>query len=484
MTEEQYKRSNNIAYPIIIFIFSLVLLLLLAAVFQTGATFPVMIQIISILVCTAVATVFFVTKKGEKISMVMITFMGAVMYAVIMIFNSTEISFLYGLPILFACIAYLNKRVIFAGDSFILVFYVIHVIKMQLNGTLDGQVALVSGVVVVLCCIASYMAISLLHKYNDEIMEAITKKAKEQQESADIMREVAKNITSVFASSRDVINQLSEAIKTNDLSMKNIADSTENTANAIQEQATMCNEIQNNTDQAEQKTESMIQASDRAKATITEGAQIIAELKNQAEIVNVNNNITVQTTEKLSARVNEVNNILDAILSISSQTNLLALNASIEAARAGEAGKGFAVVADEIRTLSEDTRESANQITNIISELVKDVESTNSSVEESSKTIMKQSDMIDETKLKFETIETEVNDLIENIYNTEKIMKEIIHATGIINDNITHLSATSEEVVASSEEGVRMSEISIENLQAVNNSFTEIYELAKNLENA
>ena len=63
-------------------------------------------------------------------------------------------------------------------------------------------------------------------------------------------------------------------------------------------------------------------------------------------------------------------------------------------------------------------------------------------------------------------------------------MKEIIHATGIINDNITHLSATSEEVVASSEEGVRMSEISIENLQAVNNSFTEIYELAKNLENA
>ena len=76
------------------------------------------------------------------------------------------------------------------------------------------------------------------------------------------------------------------------------------------------------------------------------------------------------------------------------------------------------------------------------------------------------------------------NDLIENIYNTEKIMKEIIHATGIINDNITHLSATSEEVVASSEEGVRMSEISIENLQAVNNSFTEIYELAKNLENA
>ena len=82
---------------------------------------------------------------------------------------------------------------------------------------------------------------------------------------------------------------------------------------------------------------------------------------------------TLSESVKDSEKVGQINELTKVILDIASQTNLLALNASIEAARAGEAGKGFAVVATEISSLADNSRQTAANIQDISNEVTETV---------------------------------------------------------------------------------------------------------------
>ncbi|HHV64849.1 MAG TPA: methyl-accepting chemotaxis protein [Peptococcaceae bacterium] len=137
----------------------------------------------------------------------------------------------------------------------------------------------------------------------------------------------------------------------------------------------------------------------------------------------------LQDAIEQSKAVNQINELSNAILEITSQTNLLALNAAIEAARAGEAGRGFVVVADEIRKLAEDSNESVARIQEVTQKIYAAVNTLSSNSME----IM-------------EFIDKKVLSDYESLVRTSEQYSE---NSTVINDIVMEFSSTSEELLAS-----------------------------------
>lgn len=482
MTENQYKRANMAVFPILL---TLVLLnsgMLLAMLVLDSATINTYVQLLVYFVTAIIIITAYITNREKYICSLILYMSGGIIYMVMMCFNMKQISFIYALPIVFSYIAYLNKRLMYISNIVVILAYIIQCVRLSMAGVSDQYTMIIGIIVMFLSAFATIRVTRLLLQFFEENTNVIKEGAKKQKEANDIMSEVAQQLNNKFEAASELVSVLSSSVSSNDMSMKNISESTESTAEAIQKQAQMCSDINEATSKAEEKTLEMKEDSDMTRVTIDDGAKVVENLKRQAQTVDENNSNTVEATKRLSEKAYEVEEIVGSIMSISSQTNLLALNASIEAARAGEVGKGFAVVADEIRQLSEETKDATNKITDIINQLIQDVETAGQSIEISSQSISIQNNMIDDTKQRFGIIERNVKNLINGIQATEKIMKDIVGATSIISDNISQLSATSEEVFASSAEGVQQSELSVNKMQEFEDVLKEIKELARQLE--
>lgn len=156
------------------------------------------------------------------------------------------------------------------------------------------------------------------------------------------------------------------------------------------------------------------------------------------------------------------------IENISSQTNLLALNASIEAARAGDAGKGFAVVAEEIRVLSEQTKQSTENIEEIINKLDQNATDTITSMDHVMDKIGDQVVMIHEIEEDFAGIRSGMSDLKENSIHMSDNVRTLKESNTTLVDSTNTLSSTSEEVSASAEETNAMCADNAERFNVIN----------------
>jgi methyl-accepting chemotaxis protein len=234
--------------------------------------------------------------------------------------------------------------------------------------------------------------------------------------------------------------------------IEDISATTEELSAGMEETSASTEEMNASTYEIESKVANMKERTLHGENLAGEIKQRAEKLKDETDVSYQNafdiyerTNVQLRESIKRTEAIEEIKELSQSILQITSQTNLLALNAAIEAARAGEAGKGFAVVADEIRVLAENSKSAVsriNEITYNVSEAVESlVQDSKALLEFVDNQVLKDYKMLVNTGSQYaqdadtvQEIVTEINIIAEHLHDTilqmRQAIDEITIATG------------------------------------------------------
>ncbi len=295
-------------------------------------------------------------------------------------------------------------------------------------------------------------------KFNEDSLNKLKNEAEQQKKMVDDVIGIAEQVRSATINAMGFVDSLKDSAEIIRHSVGDISDSTTLTAENIQTQTMMTQNIQNNIEATVNRSADIVRVAEKSNELNSSNMVMIQELKNQTAVLAATNNQVAEAMNHLRSNVGNVKEITNTIFAISSQTNLLALNAAIESARAGEAGRGFAVVAEQIRELSEKTRKETENISAILEKLNSNADQTAEVVDKSVAVSNEQERMIGSVADQFDEMNGNVAELVGNIAEIDAMLESLATANNQIVDNIMQLSATTEEVTAAAQQSSDITE--------------------------
>lgn len=312
----------------------------------------------------------------------------------------------------------------------------------------------------------------VVHNLNSQLLDVITK----VNHTANVLMDAGKELSNMASQTSATADEIGHAVEDISKGAVSQADEIETASSNIEEMGGVIEKIVN-------RVSSLDDTSDRMKNAGDSSSDIINELSRS-------NDRTMDAIRRIGEQVNATNEsanmiseAIQLITSIAEETNLLSLNASIEAARAGEQGKGFAVVANQIQKLAEQSNESAQKVSEIIANLLKDSEKTVAVMDEVQVIVDEQQEKLNQTKREFSNVQSGINSSREETSSIKDDTNVCDDARVKVVDVISNLSAISEENAAATQQTTASMQELNATINLLAESANKFTELSDELEN-
>ncbi|WP_152395571.1 methyl-accepting chemotaxis protein [Paenibacillus guangzhouensis] len=291
-------------------------------------------------------------------------------------------------------------------------------------------------------------------KNRDEIGDLAISFNRMKSNLHQLLKEIHAGAEHVAASSEELNAgsvQTSQATVQISASIQRVAEGTEHQVQSVSECVQAVHEMSEGVKQINANAQSVSQVVIATAEKSVEGNEAIQSAVQQMQSINHTMEDLSHVIAGLANRSKDIGEIVQIITEIARQTNLLALNAAIESARAGEHGKGFAVVANEVRNLAEQSAQSAQQITELVTVIQKESKTTQESVEVGRKEVAEGIRTVNQAGEAFEHIHHSISQVSDEIQNVSASVQQMSVNTEQVVGSINSISQAAELAVAESQ---------------------------------
>ena len=252
----------------------------------------------------------------------------------------------------------------------------------------------------------------------NSFIEEIMKTVNEAKNAADVVThgssEVMLNVDASYKGVKDVSDSVKNLSRNIAAQARSVDDCEEISAQLLRDYEYLSSQMSEIT-----------AAIDKIMDNKENGVRDLSTLVEKNDVGIKKNKMAADGISALNSQITDITHIVGEIKTVAKQTQLLSLNASIEAASAGEHGKGFAVVAGAVKSLAEQSSNSALKIERIIASISQSSAGSVETVMEVMKISEEQNACVEDMKRAFSSISSEIEAINSVFGNINKSLHAV-----------------------------------------------------------